>query len=214
MLKKLLFTITLLFLFLSFFAQNKNQISKKKSSFDLEPYLFKLDSLGVNLNNDTLLLSIGYQNIYYGKNDRGNALMTYALSKRKEVSAEDYHSLSVQNTKNGNYSIAIAALEKAMELDPKEISPYYGWVLLYYYRDYEKSLKILEQYDAYTPNFSDAPMGEDIHYLKGLAHMQLEHYQIAIDEFNIYITNLASTHGEDFVDVYTFVQKGRCLSKL
>jgi len=66
--------------------------------------------------------------------------------KVEEVSAEDYHSLSVQNTKNGNYSIAIAALEKAMELDPKEISPYYGWVLLYYYRDYEKSLKILEQY--------------------------------------------------------------------
>ncbi len=44
--------------------------------------------------------------------------------------------------------------------------------------------------------------------------MQLNHYQNAVDEFDIYINNLAVTHGEDFVDVYTFVQKGRCLSGL
>jgi hypothetical protein len=43
--------------------------------------------------------------------------------------------------------------------------------------------------------------------------MQLQHYQRAIEEFNTYINNLAATHGEGFVDVYTFVQKGRCLTQ-
>jgi tetratricopeptide (TPR) repeat protein len=162
----------------------------------------------------TLLAGIGSLDLYYGNNERGNALTEYALSKKDTISGEDYHAWSVQNTKNGNYNIAIAALEKAIQLNPEEGTAYYGWVLLYYYRDYEKALTVLEQHDTYTPNFSDAPMGEDIHYLKGLCHMQMQRYKKALEEFNTYITNLATTHGEDFVDVYTFVQKGRCLTQI
>lgn len=161
-----------------------------------------------------LLLGMGSMDMYNGNNERGNEIMTYALSHIENPGGETFHAISVQNTKNGNYNIAIAALERAVKLDPEDGSAYYGWVLLYYYRDYEKALPILEQYDALTPNFSDAPMGEDIHYLKGLCHMQMNHYENAIAEFDTYINNLAATHGEDFVDVYTFVQKGRCLSKL
>lgn len=187
---------------------------KNENKYDVDLLLNKLDSFGVDINNDTLLFQIGYQTIYHGKNDKGNTLIEYALSKRDSVTAEDYRHWSVQNTKNGNYAIAINKLEKAMRLNPKEVSAYYGWVLLYYYRDYEKALKILEQNDAYTPNFPDAPMGEDIHYLKGLCYIQMKHYEKALSEFNTYINNLSATHGEDFVDVYTFVQKGRCLTQL
>ena len=161
-----------------------------------------------------VLFGLGYLDIYYGNNDRGNNIMKYAVSKIKKDDGQIYHGLSVQNTKNGNYDIAIAALDKALEINPKETSAYYGWVLLYYYHDYERSLTLLEQYDSYTPDFQDAPMGEDIHYLKGLAQMQLKNYQSAINEFDTYINHLDSTHGEAYVDVYTFVQKGRCLSQL
>lgn len=201
---------------LLFFSCTLNKIEEKEAEeeYDISEYLNELDSVGLDINNDTLLFEVGYQNIYYGKNDRGNALIEYALAKRDSITADDYHGWSVQNTKNGNYAIAIDKLEKVMQINPQEGSAYYGWVLLYYYRDYEKALKILEQHDAYTPNFSDAPMGEDVHYLKGLCQMQLQHYQKAVDEFNTYINNLASTNSEDYVDVYTFVQKGRCLSKL
>ncbi len=207
----LILTISILF---SGCTHNKALAQSNEKKYDLTSYLHKLDSLGLDINNDTLLFQVGYQIIYFGKNDKGNALIEYALSKRDTITDEDYHEWSVQNTKNGNYAIAIDKLEKAMQINPKEVSAYYGWVLLYYYRDYTKALAILEQCDAYTPNFSDAPMGEDIHYLKGLCHMQLQHYQKAVIEFNIYIHNLATTHGEDFVDVYTFVQKGRCLTEL
>jgi tetratricopeptide (TPR) repeat protein len=195
-------------------SSDKVITQQNEKEYDLSTYLHKLDSVGVDIKNDTLLFAVGNQNLYYGKNERGNALINYALSKRDSITDEDYHDWSVQNTKNGNYAIAIDKLEKAMELNPQKISRYYGWVLLYYYHDYKKALAILEQYDAYTPNFSDAPMGEDIHYLKGLCQMQMQYYQEAVDEFDIYINNLATTHGEDFVDVYTFVQKGRCLTYL
>ena len=161
-----------------------------------------------------LLLGVGSMDVYNGNNERGNIIMSYAISKIEVEDGQIYHSLSVQNTKNGNYNVAIPALEKAIKLNPEEGTAYYGWVLLYYYHDYEKALRVLEQCDAYTLNFSDAPMGEDIHYLKGLCHMQLGRYQKALDEFDIYINNLASTHGEDFVNVYTFVQRGRCLTQV
>tara|TARA_B100000809_G_C15139322_1_gene532273 strand:+ start:1499 stop:2395 length:897 start_codon:yes stop_codon:yes gene_type:complete len=189
-------------------------VQENKADYDVTAYIKKLDSIGLDTNNDTLLFEVGYQTIHHGKNDKGNALIEYALSKRDTITDNDYHAWSVQNTKNGNYIIAIEKLEKAMKINPREESAYYGWLLLYYYRDYEKALAIIKQHDAYTPNFSDAPMGEDVHYLKGLCQMQLNNYGEAVDEFNIYINNLAVTHGENFVDVYTFVQKGRCLTRL
>lgn len=206
--------IVVLILLFIFCVSSELIAQKKEGKYDLTSYLKKLDSLELDITNDTLLFGIGYQNIYYGKNELGNALIGYALSKRSTITEEDYHKWSVQNTKNGNYAIAFDKLEKRMQINPQSASAYYGWVLLYYYRDYERALNVLEQNDAYTPNFSDAPMGEDIHYLKGLCHMQLKDYQKAVEEFDVYINNLASTQGEDFVDVYTFVQKGRCLTQL
>jgi tetratricopeptide (TPR) repeat protein len=207
----LLSTIILL---LSSCFENETQAQSVKEGYDIQPYLLRLDSAGYDIADDTLMFGVGYQINYYGNFDKGNALIKYALSKRDSLRAYDYHSWSVLNSKNGNYAIAIEKLEKAIEIDFTEEAGYYGWLLLYYYRDYEKSLTILEKYDALTPDFSDAPMGEDIHYLKGLCHFQMERYQKALDEFNTYINNLARTQGEDFVDVYTFVQKGRCLKVL
>ncbi|MDA7787320.1 hypothetical protein N8939_00300 [bacterium] len=159
-----------------------------------------------------VLLGFGSLDTYYGNNERGNKIMNYAISRIEDKEEEIYHHLSIQNTKNGNYNIAIAALEKAFGINPKEVAAYYGWVLLYYYHDYEKALVILDYCDALTPNFSDAPMAEDIHKLKGLAHMQLENYEKAIEEFDLNISEITETIGEEWVNVYTFVNKGRCLS--
>ena len=161
-----------------------------------------------------LLSGVGSQMMWYGKNDLGNKVALYSISKIKKKTANLYRGYSVQNTKNGNYHEAISALEKAMMIDNKEVSAYYGWVLLYYYRDYTKALNILELCDQFTPNFSDTPVGENIHYLKGLAQMQLQEYEKAVEQFNIYILETTSNVGEDWVDVYTFVNKGRSLAQL
>jgi tetratricopeptide (TPR) repeat protein len=165
-------------------------------------------------SNSKSLFNAGYKDLFFGNDKRGNEIINYSFSLKDSISAEMYRSLSVLNTKNGNYELAIKALENAYKISPEKICGYYGWVLLYYYRDYEKALSILEECDNYTPEFSDAPVGEDIHYLKGLAYMGLKRYDNAIHEFDTYIYNISITHGEEYVDLYTYVQKGRCLTEL
>tara|TARA_B110001450_G_scaffold85546_1_gene81439 strand:- start:2610 stop:3449 length:840 start_codon:yes stop_codon:yes gene_type:complete len=155
-----------------------------------------------------LLIGVGSIDINHGNDERGNKLMSYALSKIKRPGINTYHAISVQNTKNGNYNIAIPALEKAYKINPEEVGAYYGWVLLYYYHDYEKSLKILNTFDESTPNFSDYPVGECIHYLKGLAYKQLKNYEEAIREFDESINNDLKNHGEKWIDYQVFLNKG------
>jgi len=153
------------------------------------------------------------QATYYGRNHMGNKVAQYALSKMDSVTGEILHHYSVQNTKNGNYILAIDALEKAVAKDP-DLNGYYGWVLLYYYRDYERALQHLESYDSLTPNFSDAPVGEDINYLKGLGYAGLGQHEEALVKFDKYINEITSINGEDWVDVYAFVNKGLSLAAL
>lgn len=155
-----------------------------------------------------LLFFYGYREIYNGNDDRGNSIMRYSISKLKNPDPKIYHALSVQNTKNGNYDIAISALKRSYEIAPEEAGAYYGWVLLYYYHDYNKALEILNEYDNTTPNFMDAPMGENIHYLKGLAYAQLEDYENAIKEYNIVIDEESLKYGEKEVYYLVLLNKG------
>lgn len=206
----------LIFFLLIFFilaCTNKRDSLLSKESKNLIELEEQNDST-FSITDSVALFNLGYKELYFGNYEIGNEIINYSLSKWDSVSAEIYHAKSVLNTKNGNYSIAIEALENAYKLNPKGVCAYYGWVALYYYRDYEKALSLLEKCDSYTPNFSDAPMGEDIHYLKGLTQMALGRYKKAINEFDIYIQNLVLSHGEEFVDLYTYIQKGRCQSKL
>jgi len=157
-----------------------------------------------------LVFQYGYSQVYSGNDSRGNKIMKYTISKMDQPGSKIYHAMSVQNTKNGNYDIAIAALEKAYEID-SETGAYYGWVLLYYYRDYTKALEVLEAYDALTPENGDWPMGECLYYLKGLAYMQLHDYDRAINMFNLSIKNSTLELGEDWVDYQVFLNKGLSL---
>jgi tetratricopeptide (TPR) repeat protein len=189
---------------------------KKRVIITITSFLVIILILGIIFNQlvYALLIGIGSMDAYYGNNDRGNKIMNFALSKTNTPTENTFHAISVQNTKNGNYNIAIPALEKAYKINPLEVGGYYGWVLLYYYHDYEKALNILNTYDKLTPNFNDWPMGECIHYLKGLALMQLNNYEEAIKEFNISIADVSIKHGDDWVDEAVFINKAKCLSKL
>lgn len=157
-------------------------------------------------------LSIGYSKLANGDNFIGNKFMEMALSHYKERNDELFHMLSVWNTKNGNYSLGIQYLDSAASYN-KETYGYYGWVSLYYYRDYQKALDYLEIYDSLTPNFSDFPVGESILNLKGLAYMNLKEYDKAINEFNTYITNEKNKNGENWVDATSPYYLGICYEK-
>lgn len=155
------------------------------------------------------ILSIGTHISYHGNDQCSNAMMNLCLAENDSISAENWHVYSVQNTKNGNYAESIPALEKAILLDPKEMEGYYGWVLLYYYRDYERSLKHLEHYDQLSPGV-DAPVGENIHFLKGLCHYQMGNYQKAIAEFGLNEAFEVKRFGQKNCNGYIYFYMARC----
>lgn len=160
------------------------------------------------------ILEMGTYISYHGNDKCGNELMNLCIAKLDSITAGDWHAYSVQNTKHGNYVEAIQALEKSLAINAKEVEGYYGWVLLYYYRDYEKSLKHLNHYDNLTPQDVDAPVGENIHFLKGLCYYQMNQYQNAIKEFELNEKFEVSHFGQKNCNTYIYFYIARNYEKL
>ena len=112
---------------------------------------------------------------------------------------------SIAYTKRGDFDLAIPLLEKSRTLDLSESLYYYSWLTLFHYRDYEKALGLLNEYDDLTPGSRDYAMSQNVNYLKGLALRQLGRFDEAILEFDKVIKD-----EEEAVDPYTFVYKGIC----
>lgn len=159
------------------------------------------------------ILEMGTYISYHGNDQCSNAMMKLCLAAHDSITASNWHVYSVQNTKNGNYAESIPALEKAVILDPKDIEGYYGWVLLYYYRDYERSLKHLEHYDQLSPGV-EAPVGENIHFLKGLCHYQMGNFQKAIEEFELNEAFEVKRFGRKNSNGYIYFYIARCYDQL
>lgn len=160
------------------------------------------------------ILEMGTYISYHGNDKCGNELMNLCIAKLDTITAGNWHAYSVQNTKHGNYAEAIQALEKSLAINVKEMEGYYGWVLLYYYRDYKKSLEHLNHYDDLTPEDIDAPVGENIHFLKGLCYYQLGQYEKAINEFEINEKFEVSHFGQKNCNTYIYFYIARNYEKL
>ncbi|MEO1517736.1 MAG: tetratricopeptide repeat protein [Bacteroidota bacterium] len=120
-----------------------------------------------------------------------------------------YRQKSVAHTKIGDFHIAFPLLEKAASIDPAEALYYYSWLLAYFYRDYERALQRLEEFDALTPNAPDIAWGEDVRYMKGLVYKQMGQYENAIEQFDLYERESTGS-----IDTYTYVYRGICWTKL
>ena len=158
--------------------------------------------------------AVGIKMQWYGYDKEGNEMIEKSIKKLKNFSALQYHSASVQNTKNGNYNKAIEYLDKASELEPEEVDGYYGWLLLYYYRDYEKALFHLNRYDAFTPDFVDYPQGDNILFTKALCYKELGQYSKALELFDNAIKSELKEHDESWISHQVYFQKARTLHLL
>ena len=169
----------------------------------------------INIKSPETIFHIGYWTSYFGMDDIGEELMQYGFHNIKDLKPELIRHSSVQNTKNGYWVQAIEKLEKASKLAP-ETNAYYGWVLLFFYHDYKKSLEKLEEYEdfmGHRPNL--IANGDNFHYLKGINYMQLKHYETAIKEFDwSKKESFESTKKDDFYPYQIDLYKGRCLEKL
>ncbi|WP_271407295.1 tetratricopeptide repeat protein [Tenacibaculum soleae] len=158
--------------------------------------------------------AIGSQMQWFGYDKIGNEMIEKSIKKLKNFNASQYHVISIQNTKNGNYNKAIEYLDKASELEPKEVDGYYGWLLLYYYRDYKKSLFHLNRYDSFTPDFDDYVGDDNILYAKALCYKELGQYSKALELFDKAIKSELKEHDENWVSHQIYFQKARTLHLL
>ena len=121
--------------------------------------------------------------------------------------SDDYMEYSVVKfNKAGDFHKGFIYLNKAAELNPTSHLGYRGWIRLRKIRDYDKALADFDRLDSLTPNFVDAPWGEDIDFLRGECYFGKKDYQKAIDLFNRNIKN----QKEDWADIHSFVYLGLC----
>jgi tetratricopeptide (TPR) repeat protein len=158
--------------------------------------------------------AVGSQMQWFGYDREGNEMIETSIKNLKYFSAAEYHLVSIQNTKNGNYNKAIEYLDKASELQPEDVDGYYGWLLLYYYRDYEKALFHLNRYDKFTPNFDDYVGDDNILYAKALCYKQTKQYSKALEFFDKAIESELKAHDESWISHQIYFQKGRTLHLL
>ena len=118
----------------------------------------------------------------------------------------EYKQYSIRLNKAGDFENGFKYLNKAVELDPKLHLGYRGWIRLRKMRDYDKALVDFDRLDSLTPNFVDAPWGEDIDFLRGECYFGKKDYSKAIQMFDRHIKN----QKEGWADVYSFVYLGLC----
>lgn len=156
-----------------------------------------------------IVISVGFGIYLYFWNEN-------RIEKSKELSqrienfesqdSDEYMEYSVHFNKAGDFENGFKYLNKAVELDPKLHLGYRGWIRLRKIRDYDKALFDFDRLDSLTPNFIDAPWGENIDFLRGECYFGKEEYKKAIESFNLNVKN----NKEDWVDIHTFVYLGLC----
>lgn len=165
--------------------------------------------LAINPNLFHLTKSFyGSQLQWYGYDDTGGQIVDLSLSKLSKESAELYHLYSIQNTKNGNYDEAIKYLNRAAELAPMNVDGYYGWCLLYYYRDYDKALFYLNRLDDAT-DYVDYVGDDNILYAKALCYKQKGEYAMALKLLQDVIQYELDTHSDSWITHQMYFQTAR-----
>ncbi|PZU90608.1 MAG: hypothetical protein DI529_02455 [Chryseobacterium sp.] len=204
---------TVLFFLGIYILSNAQKLSPK--AVDRLAQISKKYNDTIDIKSPEKIFEIGYWSSYFGMDDIGEEMMQYGIHNIKNIKPEMIRHSSVQNTKNGYWVQAIEKLDEASKIDPAT-NAYYGWVLLFFYHDYKKSLEKLELYETHMqhqPNL--VANGDNFHYLKGINYMQLKQYEKAIQEFDRNIKETyEATRENNFFPYQVALYKARCLDKL
>ncbi|MEM9338454.1 MAG: hypothetical protein AAGA66_06970 [Bacteroidota bacterium] len=147
---------------------------------------------------------------YYRQgNLRRQWLMEQAI-KTDPSFAEAYMQQSISHNKRGDFSTGMALLEKAVELKPVRYLGYRGSVKLYMLHDYEGALHDFLRLDSLTPNFRDAPRGEDIYQVMSLCHEGLGNDSLAL----FYLNKAIDEEDPQWVDNQAYLYRSRVQIRL
>jgi len=119
--------------------------------------------------------------------------------------SDAYFEKSIPFNKRGDYAEGFKSLNKAVNLNPKINLGYQGWLRLVKLKDYQGCINDLKRLDSLTPNFVDAPWGENIHFLLGLSYKGLGNNELALKEFD---KSINSEIDSSWVQPNLFLYKG------
>ncbi len=125
-----------------------------------------------------------------------------------------YREKSISYTRNGLFEEGMKCINAAVKYDPINQLGYRGHVKLFSIGDYEGAIRDFQLLDSLTPNFRDAPWGNDIYYVMGLAYQGLGDYQTAYDYLNKSVLETSLERSEEWVNVEIFFYRGIMSLKL
>lgn len=152
-----------------------------------------------------VVVAFGFSVYVFFWNKEGKEL-SHKIENFESLDSKEYMAYSIHLNKAGDFENGFKYLNKAVELNPKLHLGYRGWIRLRKMRDYDKALIDFNRLDSLTPNFVDAPWGENIDFLRGECYFGKKDYPKAIEFFNSNIKN----QKEDWADIHSFVYLGLC----
>jgi tetratricopeptide (TPR) repeat protein len=197
--------VKLLKYFLSFFALITLDNCKQSDNF-------KDYSLSDRKRMSVEYLENGEKNFRQGSPE--NMELIEIAIKLDPNNAAAWRELSVPYLKRGMPHEWKPLFDKAVEIDPIAWQGWRGYLKLFFYRDYVSAIKDFNATDTLTPNFTDYPQSMSVDYLRGLAYLQLDDKQKALDYFTKYIDEVTAKSGEDWVDVDAFIHRAIVFIKL
>lgn len=121
----------------------------------------------------------------YGINQHGRFYRNYRNENlsNSENTYLIYQTFSYSYKKTGEHYKAMQLLNEAVVKNPKETLGYRAWCMLYYYRDYEKTINDIDTLMGLTGDCMEVSWGEPCLYNKALAFYKLEKFDRAIETF-------------------------------
>ena len=151
-----------------------------------------------------------YHAASHGQGSHFSNTLFEILKFQNPDNSDIYFEQSVAYNKYGYHDKGFELLDQVVDLQPKLHIGYRGYMKLRFLRDYDGALADFNRLDSLTPNFNDAPWGENIDFLRGECHYGNKDYQKAIDAFQLNIDN----QDPGWADIQSFVYLGMCEYKL
>lgn len=121
---------------------------------------------------------------YYYQGSVDEQFIIKEVMKHNPNHPDVHRELGIPALKRGMISEMYAPYDRSIQLDPSAWQGYRGYLFLYFYRDYERAIKDLDESDALTPNFVDYPQAQSVDFMRGTAYLMKGEYDEALRYFD------------------------------
>ena len=144
---------------------------------------------------------------------RSSSTLDEALAFAPDIAAL-HRERGIAPAKRGLKSVWPHGYDRAAELDPLNWQGYRGYLHLYFQRDYRRAIADFDALDALTPGHTDYPQSNSVHYMRGVAYMQLREYDTALDYFERWLTEETAHVEERYLGPQVWQYRAVCLDAL